>query len=176
MTAYKNSRIRKEKDNHKYNMEEKIVELLIKHHLKITTAESCTGGLIAAALVNVPGVSEQFEEGYITYSNEAKEKLLGVSHETLEQFGAVSSQTAEEMARGAREAAGADISVISTGIAGPGGGTEEKPVGLVYLACCFGDETEVKRYIFSGDRQKIRKESVKAALALTESMIHRRKE
>ena len=122
MTAYKNSRIRKEKDNHKNNMEEKIVELLIKHHLKITTAESCTGGLIAAALVNVPGVSGQFEEGYITYSNEAKEKLLGVSHETLEQFGAVSSQTAEEMARGARKAAGADISVISTGIAGPGVG------------------------------------------------------
>ncbi len=78
-------------------MEQEIVDLLMKYRLKITTAESCTGGLIAAALVNVPGVSGQFEEGYITYSNEAKERLLGVSHETLARYGAVSSQTAEEM-------------------------------------------------------------------------------
>ena len=91
------------------DMENKIVELLIKHNLTITTAESCTGGLIAAALVNVPGVSGQLEEGYITYSNGAKEKLLGVSHETLEKYGAVSSQTAEEMAKGAKKAANADI-------------------------------------------------------------------
>lgn len=156
-------------------MEEKIVELLIRQQLKITTAESCTGGLIAAALVNVPGVSGQFEEGYITYSNEAKEKLLGVSHETLEQFGAVSVQTAEEMAKGARKAAGADVSVISTGIAGPDGGTEEKPVGLVYLACSLEEETEVERHIFSGDRQQIRGKSAEAALALTERMLRRRK-
>lgn len=152
-------------------MEERIAELLIKHHLKITTAESCTGGLIAATLVNVPGISGQFEEGYITYSNEAKEKLLGVSHETLERYGAVSSQTAEEMAKGARKAADADVSVISTGIAGPDGGTEEKPVGLVYLACCFGEETEVERHIFSGNRQQVRQASVQAALALAEKMI-----
>ncbi len=157
-------------------MENKIVELLIKHHLTITTAESCTGGLIAAALVNVPGVSGQLEEGYITYSNGAKEKLLGVSHETLEKYGAVSSQTAEEMAKGAKKAANADISIISTGIAGPDGGTKEKPVGLVYLACCLGDDTEVERHIFSGDRQEVRQSSVLAALALVEKMIRNSKD
>lgn len=156
-------------------MENKIIELLIKHNLKITTAESCTGGLIAATLVNVPGVSGQFGEGYITYSNEAKEKLLGVSHETLETYGAVSSQTAEEMAKGAKKAANADISIISTGIAGPDGGTKEKPVGLVYLACCLGDDTEVERHMFLGDRQEVRQASVRAALALAEKMICSRK-
>ena len=156
-------------------MERKIVDLLIKHQLTITTAESCTGGLIAATLVNVPGVSGQLEEAYITYSNEAKEKLLGVSHETLEKYGAVSSQTAEEMAKGAKKAANADVSVVSTGIAGPDGGTEEKPVGLVYLACSLGDETEVERHIFSGDRQAVRHASVLAALALVEKMIHKMK-
>ena len=156
-------------------MEDKIIELLMEHHLTITTAESCTGGLIAATLVNVPGVSGQFEEGYITYSNEAKEKLLGVSHETLEKYGAVSSQTAEEMAKGAKKAAHADISIISTGIAGPDGGTMEKPVGLVYLACSLGEETEVERHIFSGDRQEVRQASVRAALALVEKTIRKRK-
>ena len=156
-------------------MEDKIIELLMEHHLTITTAESCTGGLIAATLVNVPGVSGQFEEGYITYSNEAKEKLLGVSHETLEKYGAVSSQTAEEMAKGAKKAAHADISIISTGIAGPDGGTKEKPVGLVYLACSLGEETEVERHIFSGDRQEVRQASVQAALALVEKTIRKRK-
>lgn len=156
-------------------MEDKIIELLVKHHLAITTAESCTGGLIAAALVNVPGVSSQFEEGYITYSNEAKEKILGVSHETLEKYGAVSSQTAEEMAKGAKKAANADISIISTGIAGPDGGTKEKPVGLVYLACSLGEETEVERHVFSGNRQEVRQASVRAALALVEKMIQKRK-
>ncbi len=120
-------------------MEQNIYELLEKYNLSIATAESCTGGLIAATLVNVPGISGYFGEGYITYSNEAKEKLLGVSHATLEQYGAVSSQTAEEMAKGAKQAAGTDISVISTGIAGPDGGTEDKPVGLVYLACAYED-------------------------------------
>jgi len=147
-------------------MEQQAVELLMKHNLTITTAESCTGGLIAAALVNVPGISGQFKEGYITYSNEAKEKLLGVSHETLERYGAVSSQTAEEMARGARQSANADISIISTGIAGPDGGTKEKPAGLVYLACCYKDHVKVERHLFSGDRQAVRNCAVREALRL----------
>lgn len=147
-------------------MEQQAVELLMKHNLTITTAESCTGGLIAAALVNVPGISGQFKEGYITYSNEAKEKLLGVSHETLERYGAVSSQTAEEMAKGARQSANADISIISTGIAGPDGGTKEKPAGLVYLACCYKDHVKVERHLFSGDRQAVRNSSVCEALRL----------
>lgn len=147
-------------------MEQQAVELLMKHNLTITTAESCTGGLIAATLVDVPGISGQFKEGYITYSNEAKEKLLGVSHETLERYGAVSSQTAEEMARGARQSANADISIISTGIAGPDGGTKEKPAGLVYLACCYKDHVKVERHLFSGDRQAVRNCAVREALRL----------
>lgn len=147
-------------------MEEEIVTLLARHNLTITTAESCTGGLIAATLVNVPGISSYLNEGYITYSNEAKEKLLGVFHETLEQYGAVSMRTAEEMARGARRAAEADISIISTGIAGPDGGTKEKPVGLVYLACAYKNGVNVERHLFDGDRQEIRRASVQAALAL----------
>lgn len=152
-------------------MEQKAVDLLIRQNLTITTAESCTGGLIAASLVNVPGISGQFKEGYITYSNEAKEKLLGVSHKTLEQYGAVSSQTAEEMARGAKQSANADISIISTGIAGPDGGTEEKPAGLVYLACCYKDCVKVERHLFSGDRQAVRNSAVREALRLIIEMI-----
>lgn len=152
-------------------MEKEVAELLRKFNLTITTAESCTGGLIAATLVNVPGISGQFQEGYITYSNEAKEKLLNVSHKTLECFGAVSSQTAEEMARGARKAADADIAIVSTGIAGPDGGTKEKPAGLVYLGCAYRDEVKVECHIFTGDRQNVRTESVRAALALVVQMI-----
>lgn len=152
-------------------MEQEIADLLKQYHLTVTTAESCTGGLIAATLVNVPGISGQFEEGYITYSNTAKEKLLGVSAETLERYGAVSAQTAEEMARGAVSVSGADLSIISTGIAGPDGGTKEKPAGLVYLACCLGDKLEVERRQFSGDRQTVRQASVRTALELARRMI-----
>lgn len=155
----------------KKKTETEVAGLLMENSLTITTAESCTGGLIAAALINVPGISRQFKEGYITYSNEAKEKILGVSHETLEQFGAVSSQTAQEMAKGAKRVSGADVSIISTGIAGPDGGTKEKPVGLVYLSCCCKGKTETRRYIFDGGRQKIRNDSVEAALKLAAEMI-----
>ena len=152
-------------------MEQEVAELFIQKNLKVTTAESCTGGLIAAALVNVSGISGQFEEGYITYSNAAKEKLLGVRHQTLERYGAVSSQTAEEMARGAKCAANADVSIISTGIAGPDGGTKEKPVGLVYLACCYQDIVNVKRFQFSGGRQEVRRAAVEEALQLAKETI-----
>lgn len=155
------------------SQEEKIAALLKKRGLKVTTAESCTGGLIAATLVNVPGISEQFEQGYITYSNEAKEKLLGVSHDTLKKYGAVSEQTAGEMAAGARRAAAADVSIVSTGIAGPDGGTKEKPVGLVYLGCALADDVEVEKHMFSGDRRAVREASVQAALALLERMIQK---
>lgn len=155
-------------------MEQKIAELLKEHHLTITTAESCTGGLIAGTLVNASGISKQFGEGYITYSNEAKEKLLGVSHKTLAEYGAVSSQTAREMALGAKKAAHADISIISTGIAGPDGGTAEKPVGLVYLGCAYGEEAVVERHVFTGDRQSVRMAAVKAALVLVVRMIQQK--
>lgn len=152
-------------------IEQEIAALLAERNLTITTAESCTGGLIAATLVNVPGISGQFREGYITYSNEAKERLLGVRHETLEEFGAVSSQTAGEMAIGAKKAAHADLSVISTGIAGPDGGTDEKPAGLVYVACANQDGAVVERHLFEGDRQEVRAASVAAALNLAKRMI-----
>ena len=137
-------------------IEEEVAQLLQKYRLSITTAESCTGGLIAGTLVNVSGISSQFNEGYITYSNEAKERLLGVSHATLETYGAVSEQTAEEMAAGARCAAHADMSIVSTGIAGPDGGTKEKPVGLVYVGICVMGETEVKELHLNGTREEVR--------------------
>jgi len=152
-------------------LEEKIASLLKEKHLVVTTAESCTGGLIAGTLVNVSGISGQFKEGYVTYSNEAKERLLGVNHSTLQQFGAVSEETAREMALGAKEKSGADISIISTGIAGPKGGTKEKPVGLVYLGCAYLDGVTVERHIFTGDRMKVRLSSVNAALRLLERVI-----
>lgn len=152
--------------------EEIVAELLDKHQLSITTAESCTGGFIAGTLVNVPGISSWFREGYITYSNEAKERLLHVSHNTLETYGAVSAETAKEMAIGVKKAACTDISVVSTGIAGPDGGTKEKPVGLVYLACCLKEDIEIEKHIFSGNRSEVRKASVSAALKLVERMIN----
>lgn len=160
----------------KQTIEEEVVQLLIRKNLSITTAESCTGGLIAGTLVNVAGVSGQFQEGYITYSNEAKEKLLGVSHETLVEFGAVSSQTAEEMARGVRNAAEADISIVSTGIAGPDGGTEDKPVGLVYLACCYKEQVVVEQHIFKGNRQMVRRSAVDTALKLVRKILQEEEE
>lgn len=115
------------------SIESVAVSKLKEKNMTVAFAESCTGGLISKRLTDVPGASEVFGFGFCTYANEAKMKLLGVSGETLEKYGAVSSQTAEEMALGARKVSGADIAVSVTGIAGPGGGTEEKPVGLVYM-------------------------------------------
>lgn len=158
-------------ENKKIILEERIAALLKEKGLIITTAESCTGGLIAGTLVNASGISSQFKEGYITYSNEAKEKILGVSHETLMQFGAVSEETAREMAIGAKDAADADISIISTGIAGPEGGTKEKPVGLVYLACACLDKVIVERYVFEGNRIMVRLSAVGAAMQLVEQTL-----
>ena len=132
---------------------------------------SCTGGLLSGRLVNAPGISESFREGYITYSNEAKEKLLAVSHDTLERFGAVSEETAREMAEGVRRAAGADIGIGITGIAGPDGGTAEKPVGLVYIGCCLRNKTYVKEFIFTGNRSKVRESSVANALTMLRTAI-----
>lgn len=152
-------------------LEERAVEALLAKGYTVTTAESCTGGLIAATLINVPGISEIYREGYITYANEAKEKLLGVSRETLEQYGAVSEETAREMAKGAAESAGAEVSLVSTGIAGPSGGTPEKPVGLVYLGCCLKGKVTVRKENFHGDRESIRRQAVASALELLLSVL-----
>jgi PncC family amidohydrolase len=115
-------------------VEEEVGALLTEQGLTLTTAESCTGGLLAHRITNVPGSSAYYLGGFIAYANEAKEALLGVDHETLLAFGAVSEETAREMARGARQRLGAEVAVSVTGIAGPTGGTPEKPVGLVYIA------------------------------------------
>lgn len=147
-------------------IEKKIERILSSRKMTVTTAESCTGGLIAATLVNADGISEVFKEGYITYSNEAKQKLLGVKQETLDLYGAVSRETAAEMAEGAARMAGADAAIAVTGIAGPGGGTPEKPVGLVYIGCSFQGKTIVKRCFFGGDRNGIRYNTMQEALQI----------
>lgn len=141
-----------------------VVKLLKKHELTVTTAESCTGGLLAGTLVGIPGVSEVFREGFVTYSNKAKRKLLDVSKSTLKKYGAVSAQTAKEMAKGGVFATDADICVAITGLAGPDGATPEKPIGLVYIACYMNDKVHVEEFRFKGDRQKIRERSVVQAL------------
>lgn len=151
--------------------EYEVAALLEQKNIRVTTAESCTGGLIAGTLVNVPGISAWFEEGYVTYSNDAKERLLHVPHEILEEYGAVSAQTAEAMARGAAQAAQADAAIVSTGIAGPDGGTAEKPVGLVYLGCFCRDKIRVEKHLFTGGRGEVRAQSVQAALVLLKTML-----
>lgn len=147
-------------------VEYKIAKILIHHGLTVTTAESCTGGLVAGTLVNADGISASFKEGFITYSNEAKVRSLGVSEKTLENMGAVSRECALEMAEGAARAAGADAAIATTGIAGPGGGTDEKPVGLVYIGCSVKGNTVVKRCFFGGDREAIRRSATREALEL----------
>lgn len=141
-------------------LEDVVAQMLIERKLTIATAESCTGGLLAGTMINYPGISEVFLEGAITYSNEAKMKRLGVKKETLEAYGAVSEETAKEMAEGIAKVAGTDIGLSVTGIAGPGGGSEEKPVGLVYVGLCIKGEVKARKFNFQGDRQKVRLRTV----------------
>lgn len=147
-------------------LEDAIVGMCREKNITLTTAESCTAGLLAGRLMNVPGASEIFHEGYITYSNESKERILGVDTGTLKNCGAVSHETAEQMARGAAKAAGADVAVSVTGIAGPGGGTKEKPVGLVYIGCFAGGKVRTEEFRFTGNRAKNREYAVVRALTL----------
>lgn len=145
-------------------LEDVVGKLLVDKGLTISTAESCTGGMVAAALVNYSGISSAFMEGAVTYSNEAKMARLGVNKETLDEFGAVSEETAIEMAEGIARTAGTNIGISTTGIAGPGGGTDEKPVGLVYVGLSINGKTEAKKFNFNGDRQKIRLRTMMNAL------------
>jgi nicotinamide-nucleotide amidase len=138
------------------SLEEVLGNFLLENQLTIATAESCTGGMVAARLINYPGISSCFLDGVVSYSNESKVARLGVKEETLEKFGAVSHQAAEEMAIGISKTSGAHIGLSTTGIAGPGGGTEEKPVGLVYVGICYKGEVVTRELNLSGDRQKIR--------------------
>ena len=138
------------------SLEEVLVEFLKSNNLVLATAESCTGGLIASKIVNVPGASKVFWEGLVTYTNEAKVERLQVKRDTLAQFGAVSKETAEEMATNLISP-NIDIGISTTGIAGPDGGSIEKPVGLVYIGVAYREEEiKVERCMFSGDREEIR--------------------
>ena len=153
------------------NLEETVVDLLVNNDMTMTTAESGTGGLLAGRIMNVAGASYAYNEGYITYANESKVRLLGVSPETLEAYGAVSSQTARQMAEGAAKKAGADAALSTTGIAGPGGGTPEKSVGLVYIGCYLRGHVSVKRFMFDGNRRENRDHAVEEALKMLKEAL-----
>ena len=158
-------------------LEEEVVQKLLEKNLTITTAESCTGGLIAATLVNVSGASGCFNEGYITYANEAKVRVLGVKEESIRSFGVVSNVVVTEMAEGVLNKANADIAVAVSGIAGPLGGSPEKPVGTVYIGICLRNKTDKSltktsyEFHFEGDRSEIRNKTVEEALKIILSAI-----
>ena len=145
-------------------IEEEIGRLLRNKKLTLSVAESCTGGLISNMITNFDGSSGYFERGYVAYSNKSKIELLDVPEEIIKSYGAVSSHSAIAMAEGVKRKSGTDIGLSVTGIAGPGGGTIEKPVGLVYIAVAGNKKTECKEYKFKGERLKIKSESAKAAL------------
>lgn len=152
-------------------LEESVIELLKNQKLTLTTVESCTAGALSARLVNVPGSSDAFKQGFITYSNKAKRKFVMVKKSTLKTVGAVSEKCAKEMAKGGCFVTGADIAVSITGIAGPDGGTPEKPVGTVFIGCCYKGQTAVREYHFMGGRSKVREQAVVAALILLRECI-----
>lgn len=143
---------------------EKVVNMLTALGQTAATAESCTGGMVASAIVSVPGASSVFENGFITYCDQAKHRILGVSEDTLSEHTAVSAEVAAEMADGCVKAGQADLGLSVTGLAGPGGGTKDKPVGLVYIGCCYHDRLLVQEYHFEGDREEIRRQAAAAAL------------
>jgi nicotinamide-nucleotide amidase len=153
-------------------LEEQVGKLLRQQEMKLLLAESCTGGLVSHRITNVPGSSDYYLGGITAYANEAKERLLGVQHETLQHFGAVSRETAQEMANGIRRALAGDfppercIGVAVTGIAGPGGGTPEKPVGLVWFGLSAPDGNWAWQHIWQGSRLEVKEQSTEKALIL----------
>lgn len=151
-------------------IEEDVVKLLLDKSLVISTAESCTGGMIASRIVNVSGASQVFEEGYITYSNSAKNKLLGVRAETFEKYTAVSRECAAQMAVGCLERSDSDIAVSVTGYAGPFD-SEKEPKGLVYIGCAYSDTVKVEEFKFNGNRMEIRESAATAALNLIYKIV-----
>jgi nicotinamide-nucleotide amidase len=158
------------------HLAERLLDLCREQGLRLATAESCTGGLVAGAITAIAGSSDAFDRGFVTYSNAAKEEMLGVPPEIIERFGAVSGETARAMAHGAVERSFADIAVAVTGIAGPGGGSAEKPVGLVHFACLrrhVGVE-HVERRFGPQTREAIREASVRQALEMMIEAAQRR--
>ena len=146
--------------------EEEVGGGLAKRRLTIAVAESCTGGLIANRITDVPGASDYFLAGFVTYANSAKETILAVGPEIVAKKGAVSEEAAQAMAQGARKVAQSDLGLAVTGIAGPGGGTQEKPVGLVYIALAAQEGAWVRRFRFHGDRLRIKEQAAEGALGL----------
>ncbi len=155
----------------KVTLEEALTDFVKEKGLTIGTVESCTGGMIASRLTNVAGVSACLKNCLVTYSNKAKRKLVGVKKKTLEKYGAVSAKTAREMAQGMAKLHKCDVAIAVTGIAGPDGGSKEKPVGLVYIACHVCGVTTVKEYHFSGNRSKIRESTTANALILARKCL-----
>ena len=141
------------------------MELLKNKGMKVAFCESCTGGFIAKTITDVPGASEVFDCGMVTYSNEMKSRLVGVSPISLKKEGAVSEEVASQMAKGVRCLANSDIGISVTGIAGPGGGSEEKPVGLVYMGFSTKNSTVTKKLHFKGSREKVRQSTVNAVFS-----------
>ncbi len=152
-------------------LKQRLIALLKEKNLTLSTAESCTGGMIGACLTSIPGISAHYGYGFVTYSNEAKQKLIGVKAATLEKYGAVSPEVALRMAEGALEVSGADMAVSVTGIAGPDGGTALKPVGLVYVGFAKGEKRLFKKLNLSGNRDTVRLQTVKNVLELIITQI-----
>ncbi len=148
-----------------------IGDMLLERKLRISVCESCTGGMLGAAITSVPGSSRYFAGGVIAYSDVVKKNVVGVKRSTLERFGAVSAQSAREMARGVKNRLSSDVGVAITGIAGPTGGTAKKPIGLVYIAVATGKRCKVKRFIFIGGRQTVRKSSVEKAFDMIRDIL-----
>ena len=151
---------------HSYSLAKKVGEILKKRSLKLGTAESCTAGWIAKTITDVAGSSQYYEGGFVVYSNHCKHKFLGVSEQTLEKFGAVSKETATEMAIGTIKNIPCDVSIITTGIAGPTGGSKEKTVGTVFIGVAYGNNVYVQKFLFSGNRESVRMQAVNKALEM----------
>jgi nicotinamide-nucleotide amidase len=161
--------------SHGETLEEVVGRLLGEVGKTLSVAESCTGGLIAHRLTEVPGSSTYFERGFITYSNQSKVDLLGVREDLIREHGAVSEQVARAMARGARARGGTDMALAVTGIAGPGGGSPDKPVGLVYVALSDGSCDEVERYQLAGERSRIKRWASQLALNMLRLRLLKKK-
>ncbi len=152
-------------------IEQEIGRLLRKQHLTAATAESCTGGLVGDKLTDVPGSSGYFIGGVVAYANHTKMRQLGVTARTLRKWGAVSEQTVREMAAGVCQRFGVDVGIAVSGVAGPGGGSRAKPVGLVYVGCRVKARLEVERHLFSGNRRTVKEQAATAALRLCRRML-----
>lgn len=152
-------------------MEEKVVNYLIKNGIKITTVESCTGGMIASEIVNISGASSIFEAGFVTYSEKAKCNMVGVSMDTITKYNVVSKEVAGEMAEGGAVTADADLAISVTGVAGPGGGTKEIPVGTVCFGVYYKGSLNTYKYVFEGDRMSVRKSAVDKSFELIAKVL-----